>query len=34
MFVYRNALMNWVTDKLFFYFYTGGIFHLNAVGIK
>ena len=25
----RNDLINWVTDKLFYYFYTGRIFHLH-----
>ena len=29
VFAYRNALMNLVTDKFFYYFYTGRIFHLN-----
>ena len=29
MFACRSTLMNWVTDKLFYYFYTGRIFHLN-----
>ena len=29
VFAYRKALMNYVTDKHFYYFYTDRIFHLN-----